>query len=217
MSDPAFDPATARIVPMEDADALDVGRLYRDAIPWAIFSKLGDRFAGRFILWIHQQERSRVWVARSAAGDILGIMGGTLDRPAIYRKIVREHLLGISFSVLLNLYRPGVLVWLFRALWECIRPAPDVPRSAPRPAAEGLFHAVVEQAKGTGLAQQLCARREADFRSWGYHGPYTILTLSTNARANAFQKRLGGRLVAQIPTRGHLIYEWHKDVAPDGP
>ncbi|HNU46420.1 MAG TPA: GNAT family N-acetyltransferase [Phycisphaerae bacterium] len=184
-------------------------------MPWSILSKMGAGFAGRFIRWIQEQEHSQVWVAKSADGRVLGIAGATLDRPRIYREIVRKHAVAIACSVLMNLWRPGVLVWLGRALRGRLRPLPDVSRVVPRPAAEGLFLALVEEARGSGLALRLCDERESAFRAWGLIGPYVILTLSTNKRVHAFHTKRGCKLVAQVPTRGHLIYEFHKELPPD--
>ena len=216
MTTPVIDAASIRVVPMEAGDAMEVGRLHREAMPWSILSKMGARFAGRFIRWIQQQENSQVWVAKSAEGKIVGINGATLDRPRIYRQIVRAHRGALIGSVLLNLWRPGVLLWLARACWERVHPAPEVSRSAPRPAAEWLFCAVVEEAKGTGLAQRLHAQMESDFRSWGLKGPYLLLMLASNKRVQAFHKKHGATFVAEVPTRGHLIYEFHKELPPDG-
>ncbi|MFH0980274.1 MAG: hypothetical protein V2A79_01880 [Planctomycetota bacterium] len=216
MAEKNVDAQKCSIALMEPRDALELGRMYRTEIPWAIFSIMGDRFTARFIEWIHQQENSRVWVAKNETGQILGISAGTLDKPRIYRKIVREHWPTLVRSVLLNLYRPAVLRWLWRAVWEKVRPVPEVWRSAPRPAAEWLLLTVVEKARGTGLAARLRERMEADFREWGLQGPYMMLPLATNQASLAFLKKQGGRLVAEVSTRGHVIHELHKELPLDG-
>ena len=214
MAEHRIDPEKCRMAPMTDADSPEVGRLYQREIPWAIFSIMGDEFTARFIRWVHAQEHTRVWVAKNEEGEILGISGGTLDRPRIYRKIVREHFLALAASVLTNFYRPAVLTWLLRAAWGRVRPARELERSAPRPAAEWLFLTVVEQARGTGLAQRFRLRMEADFREWGLQGPYMMLPLASNLQAQAFHKKHGAKLVAKIRARGHLIHEYQKELPP---
>jgi GNAT superfamily N-acetyltransferase len=209
-----LDPAKCSMAPMTDADALEVGRLYRKEIPWAIFSIMGDRFTARFVQWVHAQEHSRTWVAKDDNGNIVGISGGTLDKPRIYRRIVREHFWTLTGSVLLNIYRPAVLAWLGRAAWGLLQPPQELERAAPRPAAEWLFLTVVERARGTGLAQRFRLRMEADFREWGLKGPYVMLPLASNLQAQAFHKKHGGRLVARIRTRGHLVHEMQKELPP---
>jgi GNAT superfamily N-acetyltransferase len=199
---------------MTDADALEVGRLYRREIPWAIFSIMGDEFTARFVRWVHQQENSRVWVAKDEEGRVVGISGGTLDKSKIYRKIVREHVVALGVSVLMNFYRPAVLGWLVRAAWGLVRPPQELERSAPRPAAEWLFLTVIERARGTGLAQRFRLRMEADFREWGLQGPYMLLPLASNLQAQAFHAKHGAQLVARIRTRGHLIHELQKELPP---
>jgi ribosomal protein S18 acetylase RimI-like enzyme len=203
-------------VPMADVDALSVGRLYRDAIPQALFARLGDRFTARFVRWIHEQEHSQVWVAKKADGATLGVIAGTLDRPGIYRKIVRQHAIRLSLGVLANLHRAGVLTWIRRAVWERLQSKAAMPSHTTRPAAELLVVAVTPEAKGSGLARRLVEHMERQFRSWGFQGPYVILTLSTNARANAFYERIGATLVTQVETRGQLVNEYHKDLTSHG-
>jgi GNAT superfamily N-acetyltransferase len=215
MAEQKLDPAACRIVPMGPGDVLTVGRIYRSEIPWAIFSIMGDRFTAQFIQWMSEQERTRVWVAKDAQDQIVGISCGTLDKPTIYRKIVREHVPTLIANVLLNIYRPAVMLWMLRAAWGRVRPPVELERSAPRPAAEWLFLTVLPAARGTGLAERFRQRMEADYREWGLKGPYVLLPLASNERAQAFHRKHGARLAARVRTRGHLIHEYHKELPPD--
>jgi ribosomal protein S18 acetylase RimI-like enzyme len=201
------------IIPMADGDARAVGRLYREAIPQAIFARMGERFTAAFFCWVQQQPCSQVWVARGSDGELLGVVAGTLDRPGIYRTIVRTHRLRIACSLLVNLYRPSVIAWIVRALHGRLVSQSDDPASVPRPAAEMLLLAVENQARGTGLARRLVRHIESQFLEWGFHETYVILTLSTNTRANAFYEKIGARLVARKRTRGYLVHEYHKDLS----
>jgi len=204
------------IVRMEKGDAREVARLFKAEMPWSVFSKMGVRFNARFIRWMQEQDHTEVWVAKNSQGDILGISCGTLDKPRIYKNVVKQHFLRLWLSTLLNLWRSGVIAWLLRAAGERIRPQKPIPRSAPRPAAEWIFLTTVEAARGKGLAHRFHDRMVADFREWGLKGPYVVLPLASNKQAQAFHKKHGARFIAEVPTRGHLIYEYHKDLPPDG-
>ncbi len=204
-----------QIVSMQEADAQVAGRLCREGIPEAIFARLGDRFAGRFLRWVQCEESSEVWVAKNADGEIVAMTAATLDRPAVYRKIVKNHAIRISLSVLASLHRPGVLTWVFRAICERLRPPPVPARSVARPAAELLVISITGAARGTGLAMLLVEHMETQFRSWGFSGSYLILTLSANARSNAFYRRIGAKFVTQFHSRGHLVNEYHKSLSSD--
>jgi len=199
---------------MECGDAPVVGRLYRQAIPWAIISKLGTGFAARFLYWLHCQENSRIWVAKDRQGQILGITGSTLDKPKAYGRILREHRLEVAARFLLNLYRPAVLKWLFYTIQERIRSGTTVDRTVPQPAADWLFLALVPQARGSGLADGLFQQIEADLRAWGLKGPYLYLVLKDNIAANKLYQRLGAKFIMQYRSRGHLINEYHKELSP---
>jgi ribosomal protein S18 acetylase RimI-like enzyme len=205
-----------RIVPMEARDAYAVGRLYAESIPQAIFARLSGRFTAAFMRWIHEQEHAHVWVARDEHDRIVGAIGGTLDRPATYARMIRAHRWRIALGVLADVYRPAVWSWILHAVWERWRPTPEPPRTVPRPAAELLVIAVTPQTRGSGLAWRLVEVMEAQFRAWGFDGVYKILTLSTNDRANAFYRRIGATLAVQVPTRGLLVNEYHKRVVSDG-
>jgi GNAT superfamily N-acetyltransferase len=217
MAEPARAASTYVVEPMEERDAPAVGRLYAMTFSEPIFALLGPRFAARFHQWLQQEPHAGVWVARSAAGEVVGVISGTLDRPRAYRHIVRAHVLEIGLRVLGRLYRPAVMGWLIRAVWQRIRPPTGGYRRAPRPAAELLLIFVAEAAKGRGLAQRLVAHMEAAFRGWGFAGTYKIMTPSTYARANAFYRRLGAVLQAQVPRQQYLLNEYHKTVAADAP
>lgn len=214
MAENRMDHDEVEIVPMAEKDAIEVARLYCAEIPWSIFSKMGVRFNAQFIRWVQQQEHSEVWVAKNSRGDILGISSGTLDKPRIYKDIVRAHFLKLSASTLMNLWRPGVLSWLFRSFWDRIRRQKPAPRSAPRPPAEWIFLTVVAAARGKGLAHRFHERMVSDFREWGLKGPYVVLPLASNKQAQAFHKKHGAKFIAEIPTRGHLIHEYHKELPP---
>jgi len=198
---------------MEPRDAPAVGRLYQTAIPEAIFARLGDRFTARFMSWIHEQPQSKVWVARDAAGAVVGVIAGTLDRPGIYGRIVAAHKRSLALSTIGNLWRPKVFAWVSHAVLDRLRGSrPAAERSVARPPQELLVIAVTPETKGTGLAERLVREMEAQFRDWGFRGDYTILTLSTNGRSNAFYQRIGAKLMIQVPTRGMLVNEYHKPV-----
>lgn len=200
---------------MTAADSRDVARLFGDLMPWSIFSKAHVRFNARFIRWIQQQDQAEVWTAISPEGKVVGICGAAMDKPRVYGDVVRKHFVRISISTLANLWRPGVLTWLLRAVRDRLRPsAPARERSVPRPNAELVFIAVAEEAKGTGLARRLQLVMEAQFREWGLRGPYVILVLDKNERAQAFYRRQGAYFVAKVPTRGQLICEYHKELSP---
>jgi|GEM_PF-2374083 len=203
------------IRPMRASDAVQTARLFGDAMPWSIFSKLGVRFNARFIRWIQEQPETEVWTANDASGRVVGITCGSMNKPRVYRTIVRQHFLWLSFNTLINLWRPPVLIWLIRATWGLLRPLPAVKRPVPRPDAEAIFLAVVEEAKGTGVAQRLRQTRDDAFRKWGLKGPYTCLMLASNKRIQAFTKKHGSKFIVEVPTRGHSIYEFHKELPPE--
>ena len=169
------------------------------------------------MLWVHEQTNSQVWVAKKDDGTMLGVIAGTLDRPTIYRRIVKKHVLRISLSVLTKLYKPAVLSWISRAILERLQLRTNVnSRSIAKPAAELLLIAVTDAAKGTGVARLLVEHMEHHFRQWGFKGSYLILTLANNSRANAFYTRLGATLVTQTPARGMLVNEYHKHLSSHG-
>ncbi len=197
---------------MQGDDARAVGRLYREAIPQAIFARLGERFTATFFRWVQHQPCSEVWVGKGPDGGLLGVIAGTLDRPGIYRAIVRAHGLRIALSLLANLYRPSVLAWILRAGLGSVLSSRGDRVAARRPAAELLLVAVEQQAQGTGLARRLVQHMESQFVDWGFRGTYVILTLSTNTRANTFYERIGAQLATRTKTRGYIVHEYHKSL-----
>lgn len=206
----ANDIGKSPIAPMQPGEAVQVARLFTEAIPWSIFSKLGVRFNARFVRWMQNEPETEVWTARDASGRVVGICSASMSKPRLYRTIVRRHFLSIAFGTLVNLWRPAVLIWLMRAVWERLRLVPPVKRTVARADAEWLFCAVVEEAKGTGLAHRLRDTMEDEFRKWGLKGPYTLLMLASNRRCQAFQRKHGAYFVLELPTRGHTIYEFQK-------
>ena len=219
MFDAASTPALATrfiLQPLAAADAPAVGRLYQQAIPQAIFARLGDQFTARFLSWIHAQPRSHVWAAHDERGQIAGMIAGSLDRDADYARIVAGHRCEIAWRVLCRLHRPSVLAWLAAAAAGALARRPAAFRTAPAPSAELLAIAVAPAARGSGLAAALVEAMESQFLAWGHARPYKILTRADNARANAFYQRLGARLAAQCRTRGMLINEYHKTPGQHG-
>lgn len=213
MFDAASTPALASrfvIRPLASADAPEIARLYQQAIPQAIFARLGDRFTARFMSWIHDQPQASVWAAHDETGRIAGMIAGSLDRDAAYARIVAQHRCEIAWRVLGRLHHADVLAWLAAAAAGALARRPAAFRTAPAPPAELLAIAVALAARGSGLATALVDVMESQFLAWGHARPYKILTRADNARANAFYQRLGARLAAQCRTRGMLINEYHK-------
>jgi glycosyltransferase involved in cell wall biosynthesis/ribosomal protein S18 acetylase RimI-like enzyme len=176
-----------QIRPATRADAGQIARLHRQALPDSFLPQLGDRFLRTMYRALVGDPQGVTLVAEGAQG-MVGFAGGTASVDAFYRSFRRRYGVAAGIAAAPRMLRSDIR----RRLRETAS-YPD--RTANLPAAEILAIAVdgnhASQGIGTALAQDLLAglsARGAD--------EVRVTAAATNATATRFYERLGFRRVA---------------------
>ncbi|MEY2461186.1 MAG: hypothetical protein QOG30_3016 [Acidimicrobiaceae bacterium] len=141
------------------ADARRAGQLHASSITEGFLPRLGDRFLERLYRCVVKDDHSFLLVAENSDGDVVGMIAGTEDVHALYRRFLRRDGLRAAISA-----APRVLRNL-RAVLETLRYGGA--STADLPAAELLAVAVDREARGTGLGRELVDALSAEFARRG--------------------------------------------------
>jgi len=141
------------------ADARRAGQLHASSITEGFLPRLGERFLERLYRCVVNDDHSFLLVAENREGDIVGMIAGTEDVHALYRRFLRRDGLRAAISA-----APRVLRNL-RAVLETLRYGGA--STADLPAAELLAVAVDREARGTGLGRELVDALNAEFARRG--------------------------------------------------
>ena len=187
----------------------ELARFLARALPNPMVSVLGPSFGAKFYRALAARPDSWVLAAYDRRKALAGAVVGTLDRPRALAETMAGRRLSLALAANVRLLAPRTIRWLWqgRGGSEAVREGPS---------AELLAIAVREDARGTGLAQDLIRALEGFMRARGFRGTYAIRTEPDNVAANRFYEKIGARLARQYRYHRRLMNEWHKSVAaPD--
>lgn len=195
-----------------DADALPylpgVVELHLAQLSGGFMTSLGERFLLEVFRNITRSSHGVALVALAPeTGDTVeGFLCGATDTAKLYRDFVLRHGLKAGALAAPRLVSLGV----FRKIFETLRyPAQRADLDAP--AAELLDLAVVDAAKGTGLAQSLFDAFVAELAVRG-HRSFRVTTGSALTRAHRFYEKQGAVRLGTIEIhRGEstVVYAYH--------
>ncbi len=198
---------------MRRGDASRVAELHRHGISEGFLGRLGPVFCAQLYIAINDAPTSGVWVAESAAGEVVGFVSGSLNIGRCYAHALRRRGPQLAAAAFPALVQPRN----WRNLWETVTyPARSRNRDGNQVAApvqtrsELLSIAVDASVRGEGAASRLVDELERCLAAWGLDGPYRVATSASDARANRFYIKMGFDLALQFTLHGRPMHMYVK-------
>ena len=203
----------AKIRPLQQDDLRDLGALYQEGIPHAVFCTLGSRFIEAFFGAMINRSDVCGLAAVDPEGKVLGVIIGTVDRSEAYKAVLRQRRWKLVAAAGARLFSHTVVLWVLRGLFSRLLSRAE---AIQMPDAELLLIAVRPSWRGTKLAYRLVDHMEEWFQHAGFSGDYSIFTEADNKRANRFYEKLGARLMGSRRNRGLIINCYRKAISQSG-
>jgi len=184
-----------------------VARIHAASINQGFLPTLGERFLALLYEAIDSDPNSALFIEQ-VNGEVVGFITGGRGMGTIYRQMFKRwlRLLVALLPTLLNfakLKRVLEIVWYSRKQ----KPVPGCPR------AELFSIAVLERARGSGVAQRLYQELATRFLKAG-EDAFCIVVGENLAPAHRFYQRMGAAPMAQITVhQGHVSTLYRHDLS----
>lgn len=192
------------VQPMAPADVAAVVGLQRRHLHGSILTQLGPGFLTRFHAVALTHDRSRAFVARGDAGDVLGFVLGSLDVHRFNAHLKPRVLVSMGLAVLAPA-RIRLVASLARMVVEG-EPQPPMP-------AELLLLVVDPRARRSGIGRALLTALEAEF-SRARIDRYRVAVRSQLAEARCFYEALAFEHEQDRVVLGHPMAYLTKRIIP---
>jgi ribosomal protein S18 acetylase RimI-like enzyme len=169
----------------------EVAALHADNLQQGFLATLGIGFLAQMYRAIDDAPES-ILLHEIRNGRVAGFVTGARGMGAIYKRMLR-HPFALGLALLPSLLRPRRVLRIV----EILRYSRDTASNVERPAEELLSLAVDPAWRGTGVAESLYRRLEAEFRARGA-ASFCIVVGGALAPAHRFYRRMGAQAIAQI-------------------
>jgi ribosomal protein S18 acetylase RimI-like enzyme len=177
--------------------------LIAQAIPNAIVAKLGCKFGILYYRSIVNHAGSCLYITQDENKNVSGVVIGSVNSEKARSAATRNQKFPLLIAANCRILHPDVIVWLLRGIVSKLtrilnRNAKEhqneINDTLPTNA-ELIAIAVTDNAKGTGIAQQLIEKMEDFMVSDRKTDAYLIYTEKNNHRANRFYTKIGAKLL----------------------